>query len=72
MTTPLGYGPGKRPKHHLRARETRLRLRGLTGANDEFLLAATVQNLRRLALDFGDGQPLVHVMPPRSQAGPGA
>lgn len=28
---------------------TRLRLRGLTGANDEFLLAATVQNLRRLA-----------------------
>lgn len=28
---------------------TRLRLRGLTGALDEFLLAATVQNLRRLA-----------------------
>ena len=28
---------------------TRLRLRGLTGAQDEFLLAATVQNLRRLA-----------------------
>ena len=28
---------------------TRLRLRGLTGASDEFLLAATVQNLRRLA-----------------------
>jgi hypothetical protein len=28
---------------------TRLGLRGLTGANDEFLLAATVQNLRRLA-----------------------
>jgi hypothetical protein len=27
----------------------RLRLRGLTGARDEFLLAATVQNLRRLA-----------------------
>ena len=27
----------------------RLRLRGLTGAHDEFLLAATVQNLRRLA-----------------------
>ncbi len=26
----------------------RLRLRGLTGANDEFLLAATVQNLRQL------------------------
>jgi transposase len=28
---------------------TRLRLRGLSGARDEFLLAATVQNLRRLA-----------------------
>lgn len=27
----------------------RLRLRGLTGARDEFLLAATVQNLRRMA-----------------------
>ncbi len=27
----------------------RLRLRGLTGANDEFLMAATVQNLRKLA-----------------------
>jgi len=28
----------------------RLRLRGLTGANDEFLLAATAQNLKRLAI----------------------
>ena len=27
----------------------RLRLRGLTGARDEFLLAAVVQNLRRMA-----------------------
>ncbi len=27
----------------------RLRLRGLTGARDEFLLIATVQNLKRLA-----------------------
>lgn len=27
---------------------TRLRLRGLSGARDEFLLAATVQNLKRL------------------------
>ncbi len=27
-----------------------LRLRGLTGAQDEFLLAATAQNLRRMAL----------------------
>ncbi len=28
---------------------TRLRLQGQSGASDEFLLAATVQNLRRLA-----------------------
>ena len=28
---------------------TRLRLRGLRGASDEFLLAATAQNLKRLA-----------------------
>jgi hypothetical protein len=28
---------------------TRLRLRGLAGARDEFLLTATVQNLKRLA-----------------------
>jgi hypothetical protein len=27
----------------------RLRLRGLSGAHDEFLLAATTQNLRRMA-----------------------
>ena len=27
----------------------RLRLRGLTGAHDEFTLAAAVQNLKRLA-----------------------
>ena len=34
-------------KRHLRFE--RLRLRGLSGAQDEFLLAATAQNLRRLA-----------------------
>ncbi len=34
-------------KRHLSM--TRLRLRGLTGASDEFLLTATVQNLKRLA-----------------------
>ena len=34
-------------KQHFRF--TRLKLRGLTGAAEEFLLAATVQNLRRLA-----------------------
>jgi len=27
----------------------RLRLRGITGAHDEFLMAATVQNLKKLA-----------------------
>jgi hypothetical protein len=29
---------------------TRLRLRGPNGAKDEFLMAATVQNLRKLAM----------------------
>ncbi len=33
---------------------TRLRLRGLTGARDEFLLAATVQNLKRLIKHAGN------------------
>lgn len=33
----------------------RLRLRGLSGARDEFLLAATAQNLRRMAKRFGAG-----------------
>jgi hypothetical protein len=35
----------------------RLRLRGPNGAKDEFLLAATVQNLRKLALLRGQGPP---------------
>ena len=35
----------------------RLRLRGLTGANDEFLLTATAQNLRRMAQWMGTGPP---------------
>ena len=35
----------------------RLRLRGLTGAKDEFLLTATVQNLRRMAKYLGTGPP---------------
>jgi len=39
---------------------TRLRLRGLCGARDEFLLAATVQNLRRLVN-------LVAIPPPKPQ-----
>jgi transposase len=35
----------------------RLRLRGLTGAKDEFLLTATVQNLRRMVKYLGTGPP---------------
>ncbi|HBO0986359.1 TPA: transposase, partial [Pseudomonas aeruginosa] len=35
----------------------RLRLRGLTGATDEFTLAATVQNLRRMAKLLPHGPP---------------
>ncbi len=37
---------------------TRLRLRGLTGARDEFLLAATVQNLKRLIKHAGPAPPI--------------
>jgi len=37
---------------------TRLRLRGLTGARDEFLLTATVQNLKRLARCAGRPPPI--------------
>jgi hypothetical protein len=35
----------------------RLRLRGITGARDEFVMAAAVQNLRRLAQWLGHGPP---------------
>jgi len=35
----------------------RLRLRGLTGARDEFLMAATAQNLRRMAMWLSTGPP---------------
>ena len=36
----------------------RLRLRGLSGARDEFLLTATAQNLRRMAQWLGTGPPV--------------
>lgn len=36
----------------------RLRLRGLTGAKDEFLLAATVQNLKKLVRLCANGPPI--------------
>jgi transposase len=41
----------------------RLRLRGLTGAHDEFLLAATAQNLRRMAKRLFERQQAAAVMP---------
>ena len=36
----------------------RLRLRGMTGAQDEFLLTATAQNLRRMSKYLGTGPPV--------------
>lgn len=41
----------------------RLRPRGLTGAHDEFLLAATAQNLRRMAKRLFEGQQSTAAMP---------
>jgi transposase len=38
----------------------RLRLRGLNGARDEFLMTATAQNLRRMAIYLGTGPPVAH------------
>ena len=40
----------------------RLRLRGLSGARDEFLLTATAQNLRRMAKYCGTDPPGVPEM----------
>ena len=40
----------------------RLRLRGLKGAQDEFLLTATAQNLRRMAKYLGTDPPVVPEM----------
>jgi transposase len=37
----------------------RLRLRGISGARDEFLLTATAQNLRRMAKLLGTGPPAI-------------
>jgi len=41
----------------------RLRLRGLSGAQDEFLLAATAQNLRRMAKRLMPGNGTARLMP---------
>jgi hypothetical protein len=43
----------------------RSRLRGLTGAHDEFLLAATAQNVRTTAKRFVERQRAAAVMPAR-------
>ena len=42
----------------------RLRLRGLSGASDEFLLAATAKNLRRMATWLGTRPPETLVASP--------
>ena len=42
----------------------RLRLRGLSGATDEFTLAATVQNLRRLGKLLPQGPPALGIGAP--------
>jgi hypothetical protein len=39
----------------------RLRLRGINGARDEFLLAATAQNLRRMAKRLCPRVPILEV-----------
>jgi transposase len=41
----------------------RLRLRGLSGARDEFLLTATAQNLRRMAKYLSTGPPAAYASP---------
>jgi transposase len=42
----------------------RLRLRGLSGARDEFLLAATAQNLRKMAMTLSTGPPDHQILAP--------
>jgi hypothetical protein len=42
----------------------RLRLRGISGAKDEFLLTATAQNLRRMAKILGTGPPAALAIAP--------
>jgi len=42
----------------------RLRLRGLSGATDEFTLAATVQNLRRMVKLLAQGPPIDRIGAP--------
>ena len=44
-------------------RVDKLRLRGFSGAQDEFLLAATAQNLRRMAKRLASNQPEAQLIP---------
>jgi hypothetical protein len=44
-------------------RMDKLRLRGFAGAQDEFLLAATAQNLRRMAKRLAINAPIAQVTP---------
>ena len=57
----------KKVEAHLKRllRLDRLRLRGLSGASDEFTLAATVQNLRRLAKMISPLQLLGGIVAPK-------
>jgi putative protein kinase ArgK-like GTPase of G3E family len=48
-------------KHILRV--DKLRLRGFSGAQDEFLLAETAQNLRRMAKRLAINEPMAQVIP---------
>ncbi len=52
-------------KRHLRF--DRLRLRGLSGANDEFLLVATAQNLRKMARLCAQAPPSCKIAAPQSR-----
>ena len=51
-------------KRHLQF--NRLRLRGLSGANDEFLLVATAQNLRKMARLCAQPPPPCKIAAPES------
>ena len=50
-------------KRNLNFRRLRLRLRGITGASHEFLLAATVQNLKKLVRFIDDHPPIPAASP---------
>ncbi len=66
LATTEAYAPSRRDRKKVEMlfapmkrilKVDRLRLRGLSGARDEFLLTATAQNLRRMAQWLGTGPP---------------